>query len=74
MEPGLSIVGLAPETSNTVDSNPTRQSPPSKMISNSFWNSFITSSALVGLILPDLFALGAAIGRPVSFISSLAMG
>ena len=49
-------------------SKPSRQAPPSTIIGISPDNSFSTALAEVGLILPNLLALGAAMGRP-SFLT-----
>ena len=62
MIPGLSIVGTSPVISTTVDSIPTLQSSPSMMASMRPSMSAMTSLALVGLGLPEMLALGAAIG------------
>lgn len=60
--PGLKIAGEFPERSNTVDSSPKEQGPPSKMGGDWRPKLLNTCSAVVGLTLFDLFALGAARG------------
>ena len=57
----------------TVDSTPYSQSPPSIIASILPIISSITYFALVGLGKPDVFALGAAIGHPLAFISACAV-
>ena len=59
--------------STIVDSTPIPTSPPSIIISIRPSISSITCSAFVGLGLPDVFALGAAIGSLDSSISLLAI-
>jgi len=59
----------------TVDSMPKLHAPPSRIkTSESLWKSAYTCSALVGETCPNLFADGAAIGRPDSSSSYLATG
>ena len=73
MKPGLSITGTSPVTSTIVDSRPMSTAPPSITMSILPSRSSMTCEALVGLGLPDELALGAAIGTPEAFISSLAI-
>src|SRR5665213_252739 len=72
--PGLSKTGSFSAKEMMVDSTPTVQGPPSKIIFTLFPNDFRTCSAVVGLTCPKGLALGAAMGRPDSRISSNAMG
>lgn len=72
--PGRNMTGTSPVISKTVDSTPTSQSPPAIITSALPIKSSITCSALVGLNLPEIFALGAAIGAPDFSISLIAMG
>ena len=60
--PGL-IIFIFPYKFITVDSNPIFDLPPSKTKLIFFPNSSITSRALIGLILVDIFALGIARGK-----------
>src|SRR5699024_2324559 len=64
--PGRSGSGRSPSRDTTVDSTPTGQGPPSRIISIRPPSSSITWSALVGLTLPDRLALGAATGLPTA--------
>ena len=57
--PGRSSAGRAPEQSTIADSMPSRAAPPSST-SSSAPNSSTTCAAVVGLIRPNRFALGAA--------------
>jgi hypothetical protein len=58
----------------TVDSTPTAQGPPSITIETRPHNSWTTSEAVVGLIRPNRFALGAASGTPAAAIRARATG
>ena len=60
--PGLSITGITPVMSITVDSMPTSHCSPIMTASILPSMSSSTSSALVGLGLPEILALSAAIG------------
>src|SRR5262249_50617159 len=62
--PGLSRTVAGPVRSSTVDSIPTGQRPPSRIMATLRPREPATCSAVVGLILPEGLALGAAIGRP----------
>ena len=67
------MVTVSPRVEMIVDSIPTWQSPPSKI---AFILPFISSStcfAVVGLGLPEVFALGAAIGVPADLINNRAI-
>ena len=59
--------------STIVDSNPIPTCPPSMIISMASPRSSSTCSAIVGLGLPDVLALGAATKPPPAFISSCAI-
>ena len=72
--PGLSMRGMMSVRSSTVDSMPTSHCSPMMTASMRPSISSRTSSAVVGLGLPERFALGAAIGLPASFMSLLAVG
>ena len=74
MWPGRSIMGILPEKSNTVDSKPTLQSPPSKIEEILEPNSSCTCLDRVGLILPEILALGAATGMLARSNNSFATG
>src|SRR4051794_24961341 len=64
MPPGRRITGLDPSRLTTVDSTPTRQGPPLRIIATLSPSVAATCSARVGLMAPDGLALGAASGRP----------
>ena len=70
--PGRSNTGVWPDTSTIVDSSPIPTGPPSNIISIRPFRSCHTCCAVVGLGLPDRFALGAATGTPAKAISLLA--
>ena len=71
--PGLKRQGTSPDTSTIVDSKPNSQGPPSIIISILPLKSNSTWEALVGLGLPDVLALGAAIGVPLAVIRACAI-
>ena len=60
--------------SSTVDSTPTFVAPPSTTASMRPSRSASTCAAVVGLVCPNVFALGAAKGTPVSRSNSSATG
>ena len=70
--PGRRMVGF-PTSESTVDSTPKRHGPPSMMRSIFPSMSCRTCSAIVGLGLPEVLALGAATGTPASRISASAV-
>ena len=72
--PGRSMVGVSPVRSTIVDSIPMPTAPPSSIISIRPSISSITCSASVGDGRPEVFALGAAIYTPLSFIRLIATG
>ena len=72
--PGLSIVGVSPVRSKTVDSKPISHLPPSKTEGHTSPNEFKTSSAEVGLTVEYGLALGAASGLPVACSTFLKSG
>src|SRR3989304_9545491 len=67
--PGRKICGGLIVKSKTVDSTPTVVGPASKTASMCLSKSSKTCCAVVGLGLPAMFPLGAAIGHLLSFIS-----
>ncbi|MNT23388.1 hypothetical protein D3C72_1588060 [compost metagenome] len=71
--PGLNMCGTLSITLTTVDSNPISVSPPSSIQSTLSFNSLNISSTFVPLGLPDILALGAAIGVFANSISFLAI-
>ena len=70
--PGRRIVG-SPTSESTVDSTPYLQGPPSRISGIRPSMSARTCCAVVGLGLPERFALGAAIGTPDFWIRSRAV-
>ena len=77
MLPGLKSTGRLVVKSTTVDSSPNAQGPPSRIRVSSGPNSSSTCKAVVGLMRPNLLALGAAIGQSVldkSFRARLWLG
>ena len=74
MAPDRKIVGFEPDNDRTVDSMPWVHGPPSRMRGILPSNSCRTAEASVGLIRPNRFALGAAIGCPSFCRSSWAAG
>lgn len=62
--PRRKTTGIGPVQSTTVDSRPTVDRSPFRIHAMSPSRSSTTDSQLVGLGLPDLFADGAATGRP----------
>src|SRR5699024_4551426 len=64
------MTGISFVQSTTVDSTPTLAGPPSSMPAIFPFKSSSTCSAAVGLGFPEIFALGAAIGRPELEIKS----
>ena len=68
--PGRNNRGLSPTSETTVDSTPTEQSLPITTASIFPSRSFITWRAVVGLGLPEVFADGAASGKPLKEIMS----
>nr|CAB57639.1 hypothetical protein [Saccharolobus solfataricus P2] len=72
--PGLKSTGGSTVTFITVDSTPKNVSPESNITSTFPYMSSITCSTLVGLGFVAKFALGAAIGTPLSFIKANATG
>src|SRR5699024_8589902 len=65
--PTRRMSGTSPVQSITVDSTPTSASIASTMAAIFPFKSSYTCDAFVGLGLPDIFALGAAIGKSTSF-------
>ena len=72
MNPGLSIVGTSDVRSKTVDSIPIAVLSPLTIASILPSISSATSSNVVGLGLPEMLALGAAIGTPAASMISAA--
>ncbi len=71
-KPGRKIMGVSLVISTIVDSKPSTESPPSKIMSMRPAISSITKRALVGLGRPERFALGAAIKPPAARINAAA--
>ena len=71
--PNLIIFGLL-LTSTIVDSNPTIDLPPLRIYFILLPNSSSTSLFVTGLMLEDIFALGAANGKLIFLKSNLAIG
>ena len=71
--PGLKTTGTSSVKSTIVDSRPIPTCPPSMIISIASPRSSSTCSAIVGLGLPDVLALGAATKPPAALISSCAI-
>ena len=71
--PGLRSVGISDVRSMMVDSTPIPTAPPSIIISILPFISSNTWLAFVGEGLPEVFALGAAIGTPAASIRALAI-
>ena len=64
MPPGRSSSGVSPVKATIVDSMPTSQRPPSRMVSTAPPRSSATCRAVVGEMRPKRLALGAAMPRP----------
>ena len=72
MAPGRRMTAASPVTSTIVDSTPKRHGPPSRISGMRPARSSSTASAVVGLGLPDVLALGAARGKPAARIRASA--
>ena len=72
--PGRSTRTGVLRTSTTVDSRPTSHAPPSMIIGTRPSMSASTCAAVVGLGLPERFALGAATGTPQAVMNACATG
>ena len=74
MYPGRSTIGVSSVRSMMVDSIPMPTGPPSIIMAILPLRSSATCAASVGLGLPDVLALGAAIRQPLLLIRSSAIG